>query len=84
MVNYHIPPLGFCVTCLVAYNRDQTAITLFKGTSLCADHLKIVLAKEVEDAVEHEDGPEEPESRGTTSWTPPTDPESDIVRRTAY
>jgi hypothetical protein len=86
VIDWKIPPLGYCVTCQIAYDRQRPAMSMFKGTSLCVDHLKVVLAKEVEAAVEHEDAPEDEESEPveTSGWRPPTDPESDIVRRTAY
>ena len=84
MSNYRIPPLGFCVTCQIALGEENAAMSLFKGTSLCVEHLEQVLAKEVKQAVEHEDGPEGEEPVETSGWRPPTDPESDPVHRTAY
>lgn len=46
-MTWRIPPLGWCATCLAAFQRERPAATLFKGTSLCQEHLDAVLEPEV-------------------------------------
>jgi hypothetical protein len=76
MSNWRIPPVGWCVTCLIAFGEENAAMALWKGNSLCKQHLRDAVAPELEEELEKR-GYEVPEE----GWTPPTDPESDPVRR---
>jgi hypothetical protein len=51
-VTWRIPPIGFCATCLIAFQEEKVATTLFKGTSLCTEHLLAVLKPELDAAIE--------------------------------
>jgi len=46
-VNWRIPPVGWCVTCLVAFDEERPAAVLWKGNSLCAEHLNAVMADDL-------------------------------------
>jgi len=50
-VSWRIPPIGWCVTCLVARKEERPAQGLFNGNGLCVEHLEMVLAGDLADLV---------------------------------
>lgn len=55
-MTWRIPPVGYCVTCLVAQREENPAFVLWKGTGLCVDHLRQTLLPEIADALSGQKG----------------------------
>jgi hypothetical protein len=66
-MTWNIPPVGWCVTCLVARGEKTAATALYRGTSLCLEHLREVFAPELEEAEELARRDEVTPERGSTS-----------------
>ena len=67
-----IPPCGWCVTCLIAFERNRAAAAIFKGTSLCEEHIVAVLQPDLDAALEEYEAEgkskEEVVIKRSTSW----------------
>jgi hypothetical protein len=63
MTTWRVPPVGWCAVCLVARQKMTAALTQFRGTALCQDHLAMVFENDIEMAImeaRREDEDEEP------------------------
>jgi hypothetical protein len=50
-MTWRIPPVGWCAVCLVARQKETAALTHFRGTALCEEHLAMVFENDIEMAV---------------------------------
>jgi len=63
-VSGNIPPLGWCATCLIAFDRKRAAELLWKGNSLCGEHLHAVLEDDITQAIKGTDMGEDEDGAG--------------------